>query len=846
MASFVDQILTFNPHISQVPVDDYTRVGMIKQGQYDTGVKEIQNQIANIQGLDVIHPLQKEYLQSSLGNMQEQLKRVAGADFSNTQVVGSVGGLATKIAKNPIVQNAVFSTSNYRKGLVELDDARKAGKSAPENEWDYNDKANKWLTTPDVKASFNGKYVPYTDLNKKALEVLKALHADSKMQEIPFVRNMDGSIDYGKTAAAMTKEGVEGISAAKIENAIKATLNPQDLDQLSISGRYTFKNHDANSLIALSDQKYKNTVAETNSMIDKLSKFAELNKSDVALYNKTQLAISDLRDQLGENGKPGNLAVQHDREIQWIKQNPDEAKAQIYKDGFIKQFGNAFSWEKSTLEWVDNPLTKQHNWEKDYALDVSKFKLNQAEFGDKVRHEKVIEAQGWEKLGIDRAGLDIKLGKIYGAGGFKTDLGLSADVPTASTAMATEIQKSADLANNLTNTLASQLGVKSSDLEAQIKEYQTTGKTKIPTQARTIVDQIIEARNQAKAVQNIVDQTTEEVKNRTDIKDLNKSIDQQLAERKSVAFNFGKGWEGFTPKELLSLANKQKEELQGSTSEYGYTSTDINTTNLTPKEKRLVDAMNKDAKLYQTVHKELNSYRTVVDNQKKSLETIDTEIEKALAPRALKWVPKVMALETPKEEVRNAIENIANTVSTRIMNDTEAASNKGDAKQVSEWLADETNRKGLKYQVFNQGNNYELWVNNGKKFQKIPITNEEAYQIPGVKPVNDEDVVNRLSSRNGSTNVIGRPEGAMFQRYKFGNVRDLNVVGDLQRDLSNPEIVYPVLRLRVAGQWKTIQADAPLSISNAKAYINAVTDQQIKDLFIKHNPELKDVIQNLK
>ena len=63
--------------------------------------------------MDVVNDADKKYLQSKLNDLGSKLKTVAAGDFSNQQLVNSVGGMATQIVKDPTVQNAVYSTANY-------------------------------------------------------------------------------------------------------------------------------------------------------------------------------------------------------------------------------------------------------------------------------------------------------------------------------------------------------------------------------------------------------------------------------------------------------------------------------------------------------------------------------------------------------------------------------------------------------------------------------------------------------------------------------------------------------------------------------------------------------------
>ena len=140
MASFTDQISQFNPYIQELPVEAMVQVGMAKQAQYNQGVQKIQNYIDRVSGLEIAKPQHKQYLQSLMGELGNKLKTVAAGDFSNQQLVNSVTGMTGQIVKDPIVQNAVYSTSVIKKGYSEIEAARKAGKSGKDNEDFYESK----------------------------------------------------------------------------------------------------------------------------------------------------------------------------------------------------------------------------------------------------------------------------------------------------------------------------------------------------------------------------------------------------------------------------------------------------------------------------------------------------------------------------------------------------------------------------------------------------------------------------------------------------------------------------------------------------------------------------------
>ena len=121
MASYTDQIPKFNPYIQQLPIEAMVQVGMEKQRRYDEGLQKIQTNIDNVAGLPVVTDLQKNYLQSKLNDLGSKLKTVAAGDFSNYQLVNSVGGMAKQIGKDATIQNAVKSTAWYRKQAQEME-----------------------------------------------------------------------------------------------------------------------------------------------------------------------------------------------------------------------------------------------------------------------------------------------------------------------------------------------------------------------------------------------------------------------------------------------------------------------------------------------------------------------------------------------------------------------------------------------------------------------------------------------------------------------------------------------------------------------------------------------------
>ncbi len=219
MASYLDNIPTFNEYVEQRPQDEMLKVGLYKQQRYEEGVQKIQNSIDNIAGLDVIQPAQREYLQSQLNALGGQLSNFAASDFSNFQLVNSVNGMTNQLVKDPVILNAVSSSSQYRKQIESMEKIDADGKGSESNKFIFNEQVANWLNG-DVNAQFSAVYKPYVNYQDQALDVVKTLvQADNpQVTDIAFDRDKNGNVIAIRDA--ITREKIEGISAAQIQSAL--------------------------------------------------------------------------------------------------------------------------------------------------------------------------------------------------------------------------------------------------------------------------------------------------------------------------------------------------------------------------------------------------------------------------------------------------------------------------------------------------------------------------------------------------------------------------------------------------------------------------------------------------
>ena len=414
MASWTDRVPpVFNPYIQEAPIDQMVAVGMQKQQQYDQGLQRIQSEIDRVAGLDIVRDVDRQYLQSKLNDLGSQLRTVAAGDFSNFQLVNSVAGMAGKVAKDNNVISAVQASAKYRKEQTFMEEARQKGESAIQNEYDFMQQTDNWMNDENVGAGFSGRYRKYLDVDKKWLEVMKTLHPDLLEEDIPYAYNKDGSINVNETAAAMQRISKEGVDANKIQNALRASLSPDELEQLNINGRYEFRNiQDPAQLAVYATTKNATTLRQNNEEIDRLKGLLKMYDSNPEKYRQTEQGIKSL-ESINKN-----LQEEMNYELELINTNPEAAKGYIYRRGAIEQFANAHAWEKQKQNLLTNPM-KEDEWKaRNYLLDVQRENRMQAK--DNFDMQLAMDKAEQERRKLDA--------ELYGVGGFRVAGGLPTKV----------------------------------------------------------------------------------------------------------------------------------------------------------------------------------------------------------------------------------------------------------------------------------------------------------------------------------------------------------------------------------------------------------------------------------
>lgn len=424
MASFTDRLPEFNPYVAQLPVEAMVQVGMEKQRRYDEGIQKIQSSIDQIGGLDVARDVDKAYLQSKINQLGNNLKGFMASDFSDSQLTNSVAGMSKKLYSDPNIQTAVASTANYRKQVGLMEEARAKGELTPENEAFFGKQAASWMNGTEVNQPFNGKYVPYFDVDKYTRETFNALKPDGYSFDQIFETDSSGNVlrdRAGKPVLSHTMKRLEkeGIFPEKVKATIDQIFSePKVSQQLNITGQYVYRGVDDATIVNKVQQQKQQEINQLE------GKLFELNLSK-AVGENVDLQIDQVRSAADK------AALSYDEYIEMAKSNPDAIRGTIYKDEVRGRYTQMFGNVKTKEQIMDNPafkmefeLNKEENRRAEWQWDAN-FKTRRAEAEDAWKQRNY-------ELDVFKAQTDAKKaeGKGKGAAGAgSTDIEASFESP---------------------------------------------------------------------------------------------------------------------------------------------------------------------------------------------------------------------------------------------------------------------------------------------------------------------------------------------------------------------------------------------------------------------------------
>lgn len=498
MASFTDQISQFNPYVSRLPlIQEMASATQEKQQKYDQGVQKIQGYVDNIAGMDIMNDTQKEYLQSKLNELGSRLRTVAAGDFSNAQLVNSVGGMAGQIIKDPIIQNAVASTQRARNELNTANTLYKAGKSSISNVKDIQKKVGNYINSKDVNQSFTDKYVNYVDLNKKNIEIADSLKktAPENSKDNPwktdylgntlyYFKDKDGNIKTStdrnsggvpQPDAAMKRITIKGVSAQTMYDAISSTLTDDDIAQMKINASTHYEGKGADAIL----RDYTDGVDLAKKVItDGIRKLnVELGdpKYTQAEKDEMQAQINKLNNKLTDGS-----FIKETQDFAKSLENPaniDKIHYDAYTRNYLNKQATILSNQSYKEELLDSPYQKAYH---DDAVLQQKIKVDNWNHQEKLADlrldaEKLRNQQYEFRITTDQKNKEFQA-KYPGIVVEDSPIATNMEVPTLGNVDAVIGQTLKDK-QTLNNKYTKSLGKDQADLDELYKKYRIDPKS---------------------------------------------------------------------------------------------------------------------------------------------------------------------------------------------------------------------------------------------------------------------------------------------------------------------------------------------------------------------------------
>lgn len=854
MASFKDIIPQFTPYIQQLPVEDMVQVGMHKQQLYDQGVQKIQSQIDNIAGLDIIHDSDRAYLQSKLDELTTNLRGVAAGDFSNQNLVNSVSGMTSQLIKDKNIQNAVSSTAKFRKENARMEKAMNEGKAKPANIDKFKEKTNEWLSSTKIGETFSYNYEQYdVDNYKTALEAIKSVHPSLSQVDITHVVNQDGSIDYKQLSDVMKRNKIEGVSSLQIQKAISAAFGADNWRQLQLDGEYQLKGIANEQLKEYTTRQYEGLVKDNRKQLEHLKSLKKLTVNPEEV-NKLDEQISDYEYLLGDGKTPGKLEKDYLNNLKTIDEDPNIIKGEIYKNGFIKQFGDAFSWTSQTSEILKNPYKEVEEFNKRFALDVQTENRNaiKDQFDMNIATENLQMKK--EELQLKKEENALKKAEVYGIEGNSTWQPLTDETDNTLSGEKyynNHVQSVIDGAKAERQKLMD-AGYSKKEIDMALNNLRDSN----PDNNKSIDPRILKSLQTIDKDENYANALiTKQKQLRAEAnKEVGLSTAQQKALEKKPSLNITWNNKNYklSPEEILQIKSSTNESVQNT--RYGSKRiVSVNTKGFNKNQLDFVNGMK--GVLYGEflpgtppkpgidilrgkINEVTSKYNEDVKNIGELVKKSNDLLNKKLAKLTGKMIPQVKA--APMDKDGKITPSVAGSLSAMITSRQlgKYGAPGTDDKKASEFLNDD-NIKNTKVFVKQQGDKYQIWIKNEKEpenIQRYDVDPNKINALFGPSYVNDtsNESMRKLIGK-GNTNLTKDPNVSLMKKSfgDFPRVRKLNITADLPEDLSNSdEHIISINLKKKDGRWQNFMLSdtnnlGRVGFEQGKKLLNNLSDSEI-------------------
>lgn len=374
MASFTDSPQTFfSPAMPMVDLNLYGQTLDYKQGLYNQGVQRIQGSIDQVAGLDIMHPLAKEYLHNKLTDLGSRVNALAGGDFSNQSLVNQTMALAPQVAKDEKIQTALIATQQIRalsasqKRLYEKDP-----NMYPSSMRYMDNKAvSDYLNGTDLNEGYRGvtEASRYVDYNKDIEGLVKEIVPDVKMEINPDGRYQWRTEKYSTVTNDRIQSVIDGYLAS----------HPESTRSLNADAMYTYREATPQFLYNHMSETYDRHIASLENINAQYAKEISEHPTNYDFIKDRSAAMVANRKSIEEMRSKKSLyaGYLHNEE------NLDMIKQTIYADNVKGMFSSIFQKDD-----IDRKIEENYN-----AKNADDFAIKRAGIANDVYKNQISEWQ---------------------------------------------------------------------------------------------------------------------------------------------------------------------------------------------------------------------------------------------------------------------------------------------------------------------------------------------------------------------------------------------------------------------------------------------------------------------
>lgn len=345
--SYLSQPVQSSPYVAPLDLNLMAKVLSVKQGQFDANAQKVQSQVDTIASTDLMRGVDKDYVNSKLNTIVNNINGLGGVDLSNTNISNQISGYASSVYNDDKVISAISSTKRARALMSSYDKMKSDPKLmkyySESNEYMDNKHLNEWMKDPNAGSSYSGPSTAtrYTDYNADFQKMMK----DVKARE---------GVDVVVDGFYISKTSHKTLTEAEIMSMARDSMTPAQRDQMQRDGVYLYEGklgYGEKQLVSKAVESKVRDLEENTRMIDSLQHAAILERDP---KRKTALNTALAQRQQYKTALEKEIPNASNVYSSIYKNNPNELMYKVYSDDYFKGLGSRYKIQQEDRNVTTN------------------------------------------------------------------------------------------------------------------------------------------------------------------------------------------------------------------------------------------------------------------------------------------------------------------------------------------------------------------------------------------------------------------------------------------------------------------------------------------------------------